>query len=118
MDAYITSVITQAVLAIAGIAVVFIFRKVSGYAKEYYQANTTLEQQKIIKQVITDAVAYAEKQGWDRIGKEKFEMAKTRAEGILAEKGIPVTWEDLQTSIEAACLELDKAQGKLDKGAK
>ncbi|MDK6688340.1 phage holin, LLH family [Aerococcus urinae] len=111
LDGYVVSVIARAVLTIVGVFVAVLAQQVAGYAKAYYQANTTREQQKVINQVIQDAVAYAEQQGWDKIGKEKFDIAKKRAEWLLAEKGIKVDFQELQTAIESAVLSLNNSKG-------
>ena len=97
LDSYVITTIARAVLSIVGVFLAYLAQQVASYAKQYYEANTTREQQKVISQVISDAVAYAEKMGWQKAGKEKFEMAINRAEVLLA------------------VLELDKEQGKLSK---
>ena len=84
-----------------------------GAAIGFINKNTTKKQQDIIEQIVHSAVLFAQQTGFDKVGQEKFELAKERALEILKRnKRISISEEELETIIEAVVKQAKKEFGE------
>lgn len=91
--------IMPAVLQLAG-TVLMVLAGIIGYqVKKLYKKYVDTEEK---ASVIASTVQYVEQVYQDLHGAEKLEKAMQRASELLAEKGITITNEELETLIESA----------------
>lgn len=76
-----------------------IFSILGTYVSKYFKEITRNE---IIDRVVEDTVLYVEQVFKDIHGKEKLQKGIERSTELLNEKGIKITYKELETLLEAA----------------
>lgn len=99
----ITEILGQIFLVLGTLAI--------GFLISFIKRKTNLEQQKLLEEIFSDAVLFAQQVFKHLDGPEKFAQAKERALLMLKDKGIELSEEQIEMLIESTLKKLKKEFG-------